>query len=349
MKKCPNKNKGESEESSVSSKSSKKSIEELEKKINKQFAQLKSQMEEDDKSSEDEQSHFQFIHISKNVSPEKAHNNVVLKQSKGKLKDLDLRSIILLDNKSTMSLFCNRKLVTNVCDSDEPLTLQSNGGSMKVYQVADIGKDQCPIWFSTKAITNILSLKEVIKRYSVTYNSYDEAFYVYRESHGLPNMIFRLCSSGLHCYDPQREEFSFVVTVEENMLSYNKWQIQAADKAKTFYACLAFPSAPDYKWILQSSQVKECPVTAEDAKIAEKIWGPNIAALKGKTTRTKPEHVMTVIVEIPVEIRTLHRLVMMSIDVFFVNKIPFLITLSRKICFTTVTHLSNRKIETIFK
>ena len=162
-------------------------------------------------------------------------------------------------------------------------------------------------------------------------------------------MVFRMHSSGLHYYDPQREEFSFVVTVDDNMKNYNKRQIQAADKAKTFYACLAFPSAPDYKWILQSNQVEECPVTAEDAKIAEKIWGPNIAALKGKTTRSKPEHITTDIVEIPVKIRTLHRLVMISIDIFFVNKIPFLITLSRKLCFTTVTHLSNRKIETIFK
>ena len=38
----------------------------------------------------------------------------------------------------------------------------------------------------------------------------------------------------------------------------------------------------------------------------------------------------------------------MSIDVFFVNKIPFLLTLSRKICFTTVTHLANQKADTIF-
>ena len=35
-------------------------------------------------------------------------------------------------------------------------------------------------------------------------------------------------------------------------------------------------------------------------------------------------------------------------DVFFVNKIQFFITLSRKIYFTTVTHLANRKISTIF-
>ena len=67
-KKCPNKVKGESDDSSISSKASKKSIEELEKKINKQFAQLKSQIEEDEESSDDEQSHFQFV----NLSPERS-------------------------------------------------------------------------------------------------------------------------------------------------------------------------------------------------------------------------------------------------------------------------------------
>ena len=156
--------------------------------------------------------------------------------------------------------------------------------------------------------------------------------------------------SGLHhYYDPSREEFSFVVTVKDNMLPYSKWQIQAAEKAKTFYDCLAYPSTPDYKWILQSNQIKECPLSTEDAKIADKIWGPNIAALKGKTTCSTPEHVAIDIVEVPMEIRTLHRNVTLSINVFFVNKIPFLITLSRKKCFTTITHLSNQKIHTIFK
>ena len=53
--------------------------------------------------------------------------------------------------------------------------------------------------------------------------------------------------------------------------------------------------------------------------------------------------------EIPIEIRQLHRIVTLSIDVFFVNKIPFFITLSQKLMFTTVTHLENLKAPTIFK
>ena len=38
----------------------------------------------------------------------------------------------------------------------------------------------------------------------------------------------------------------------------------------------------------------------------------------------------------------------MTIDIFFVNKIPFFATYSLVICFVTVTHLSNRKALTIF-
>ena len=94
--------------------------------------------------------------------------------------------------------------------------------------------------------------------------------------------------------------------------------------------------------------MQECPVTPEDAQIADKIWGPNVPLLKGKTTHKTPSAVPSDIVEIPVEIRQLHRNVTMSIDIFFVNKIPFFLTLSRKICFTTVTHLANRKTATIF-
>ena len=96
------------------------------------------------------------------ISPE---SNLVLKQSKGKLSDLNLQKVILLDNQSTMSLFCNKSLVSNIQGSKEPLTLQSNGGWMKVHQIADIGRGQSPVWFSKRAITNILSLKEVIKTY----------------------------------------------------------------------------------------------------------------------------------------------------------------------------------------
>ncbi len=80
-----------------------------------------------------------------------------------------------------------------------------------------------------------------------------------------------------------------------------------------------------------------------------KIWGPSVAALKGKTVQKKPEPVKTETVYIPKEIRELHKEVTLTIDIFFVNQIPFFVTLSRVLYFTTVTHLPNRNLGEIFK
>jgi hypothetical protein len=53
--------------------------------------------------------------------------------------------------------------------------------------------------------------------------------------------------------------------------------------------------------------------------------------------------------KIPKEILNLHGGVFLTLDIFFVNKIPFLLTLSRKICYTTVQHLGGRTVSEIFQ
>ena len=83
--------------------------------------------------------------------------------------------------------------------------------------------------------------------------------------------------------------------VEDNMKSFSKRQIEGAEKACSLYAGLAYPSLTDYKWILKSNQIQECPVSYEDADVAEKIWGPNktvffkpaVGCFGGRQKRTK--------------------------------------------------------------
>ena len=117
-------------------------------------------------------------------------------------------------------------------------------------------------------------------------------------------------------------------TVESNMSLFTKRQIHGAKVARNLQAGLVFPSNADMKWAIQSNLIKDCPVTVKDMGTAIKVWGPSIAMLKGKMVRTTPLMVRQDVIEIPKEIRELHKDVTLAIDIFFVNKIPFFITYS---------------------
>ena len=90
-------------------------------------------------------------------------------------------------------------------------------------------------------------------------------------------------------------------------------------------------------------------MTIDDINRAEKIWGKDVSALKGKTVKKKPTPVTRDIVKVPKEFMKLHNEVMISIDIFFVNKIAFFLSLSRVIYYTGTSHLADRKVGTIFK
>jgi hypothetical protein len=142
----------------------------------------------------------------------------------------------------------------------------------------------------------------------------------------------------------------FVETVSGNKQGFMKRQIKGADAAWALYATLSYPSLKDYKWVIRSNQIKDCPVTVQGVDVAHTIWGKNIAALKGKTIRSTPDPVARDFVKVlPVELMNLHREVFLTVDIFFVNKIPFFLTLSRRICFTAVNHLADRTVPQIFK
>ena len=104
----------------------------------------------------------------------------------------------------------------------------------------------------------------------------------------------------------------------------------------------------DHKWAIQSNQIKNCPVMTQDLNNVQKTWVKDVNALKGKTTRSKPEMVARDNVKVPVESLRLHKEALLMVDLFFINKMPFFLTLSRKTCFTAVNHLANQKVATIF-
>jgi hypothetical protein len=217
---------------------------------------------------------------------EKRNADVLFKLCPSKTK-LDLRKVVLLDSQSTMDLFCNPHLTKEVTKTPNVMNLQSNGGTMLIRHKASISGYHHQVWFSKFALTNIIALSNLIKHYRVTYDSRDEMFVVDRKTDNLPNMEFKMHSCGLHYYEPTDKDFTFINTVDDNKKAFSKRQLKGAELARTLYATLGYPSVKDFKWVIQSNQIKDCPVTVQDVVTAHQIWGKNIAALKGKTTRHK--------------------------------------------------------------
>ncbi len=251
-----------------------------------------------------------------------------------------MKNHLLLDNQSLVHVFCNPQFVSNVRSAERQLKLTSNGGNLPISEVADFDGFNKEVWYLEDAITNILSLSLVKHEYSISYDGED--FIIHQAKHGYADMVFKPHPSGLHVYDPDdpwgHESYSFVKTVEENMAMFTKLQIVNAELACKLQAGMAYPSIPDLKWVVQSNQIMDCPVTAQDVNVALKIWGPSVALLKDITVgRTPPVQVQD-IVEVPKEIRENHKRVTLTIEFFFVNRVPYFVTLSLWICFLSDAH-----------
>jgi hypothetical protein len=94
--------------------------------------------------------------------------------------------------------------------------------------------------------------------------------------------------------------------------------------------------------MIRKNKIKDCPVMIQYINVAMKIWGKNIAALKGKTTQSKMHPVARDCVKFPNKLLKLHKEIFLTTDIFFVNKIYFCLTLSCNIFSTALNHLADR-------
>lgn len=378
-----NKDSNNSDEASTNSKSSKSSkstkaskadalkhMEKQFKKVGKVYATMQNQLQEikeadsdlsdsDSEDEGDEDARSFFTRHTFHANPTHGKHEMTATQirahqihsNKGGKWNLNMKEVWLLDNQSTVDLFTNKTFLKNTRAADHNMVVASTGGSIKSKKIAEVPSfaEGYEAWYSPKGITNIIALANAIKYYRVTYDSsLDGDFIVHRQEFGLPDMRFIKHECGLHIYTPPKG-LVFIQTVEGNMEGFTKKEIAQARKAADLYIKLIYPSGKDFDWVVLSNQIEDCPVTLHDVKVARKIWGKNIAALKGKTVRKSPTPVQGTTLKIPRDIFNLCKEVILYADLFFVNKIPFFITLSERLDFTAGYHLGNRTVAEIFK
>ena len=95
--------------------------------------------------------------------------------------------------------------------------------------------------------------------------------------------------------------------------------------------------------------IKNCPFNASDVTNSTKIFGPDLACIRGETVRRKPERVEANYMEIPKDFYKLHKFITLVGDVMFVNKIPSFITMSRKIRMMMAEHTPSRTAPSLAK
>jgi hypothetical protein len=225
--------------------------------------------------------------------------------------------------------------------------MSSNGSGLCISKECKVLGYDFWVWFTKWTMTNILCLKNLICLYRVTYDSkWRTAFIVHREEFCLPNMVFDMHPYGLHVYCPKKidGQYGFVQTVADNMKLFTKQQIEGALKVHHLYETLGYPSNADFETVLRAGGIDSCTLTADNAKVAYKIWGNSVPRLKGSNVNETGQHKPQSLLKVPRELVRLQQKVCIGIDIFFVNGHTFFMTYSRMICFTTVTHLINHKV-----
>ena len=270
------------------------------------------------------------------------------------------RAWVLLDTQSNVDIFCNKRLLKNVRRATGPgLHLRSNGGTMVTRMVGDI-PEYGTVWFNPSSLANILSFANIRKRFNVHLNTGPNdpnPSIVVVKPNG-QKLIFSEHSMGLYVYDSDDStlhiknthkllkpsyDYLFLNTVASLSSEFTKREVMEAKQAHSLYCRLGRPSLKKFLHLLTHNGIRNCPVLPAHAKRALYLFGPDVAALKGKTTRATPNHVPDHdVIPVPQHVKRWHNDVTLCIDVFFINGLAFFHSISRNIQFRAVEEIPSR-------
>jgi hypothetical protein len=238
-----------------------------------------------------------------------------------------------LDTASTVNVFCNKEFVRDVRKA-HPLVVHTNAGTFTVQEKATLPWYDMDVWFDPHAITKVLSFAIVQEKFPVSYDNSKEDAFIIKTPRG--NLVFKPLSKNLYVHKPKNQgneeqaspEANMLNTLNENKSFFTNRQVKRAQDVRNLARALGCPSNADLKKVIRLNMIKDCPVVEEDVILSKKIFGKDVAVLKGKTTRTKPKPVTHDTIAIPMALKMVQKEVMLCINTFFINKMPFLHTSS---------------------
>jgi hypothetical protein len=140
---------------------------------------------------------------------------------------------------------------------------------------------------------------------------------------------------------------TLVNTVEKNKSKHANRDYSRAVLARKLQKVLGRSSTREYWIIVETNQLPNCPVERDDILAAEDIFSPDLGSLKSKTVRRGGEHVRPAHAHISATIMSRYRNVTVAVDIMFINKVPFLMSISRHLKFGTKKMTPSTKTPTL--
>jgi hypothetical protein len=197
------------------------------------------------------------------------------------------RDWILLDNQSTVNVFCNKELLVNVRETNRTMVIRCNAGVAQTNMIGRLPGYAGEVWYYPAGIANILSFADVAKHYRVTYDStMEDVFHVHRPDGTTRD--FHKSARGLYYMiaSPAVKTATTLMidTVASKKELFTDRTVKRAELARQLQNTIGHPPLRRFLELIDQRLIPNCPVTREDVLIAERIFGPNLGGLKGHTT-----------------------------------------------------------------
>jgi len=198
-----------------------------------------------------------------------------------------------LDSQSTVDVFSNKKLMTNICNAKRSLFLLINAGKANVTNKDDL-KGYGTVGFHPEGIANILSLIHVQTRHKVTFGSTLHQGFLVHKVDGTTH-LFKPSKKGLFFSDGKNNVVHvFFNIVDKNKCKYTIKEYSDAVRVHSLQYIICQPSTSDFIEYLEKNMIPNLPVTKADNKQAHDIFSTDIRSLQGKITCKKTSWIVTV-------------------------------------------------------
>jgi hypothetical protein len=271
---------------------------------------------------------------------------------------------LILDNGCFLGqrpgIISSPEIADRVYDLDEP-SIVSGLGSIEFTQQCDLNVLGTGFYFSLQAPANILAFKYFASRGYMDYVTEEDIFvltlgsttlkFVEHERTGLyvcniQYLLPKAKKAKKHVsYAAQLNNYSD--TVEGKLANVSLRERKQFDKVRQFIESTGYHSDKDLVKAISTGVIKNLEFTEQDLARYRSVYGPDLAAVKGKTTSKKAQPVKY---EEPKPIpSSINMLQVLVIDLFFVNGIAFLLSKSLQLKYVIVAYLTSKSKPIIWK